>query len=606
MSRRKRRPPQPPRGTRASESPAPRARAAAASAAATSEPRGPGLEIAIVLACVALAVWVERRALAGFFSLDDLVIMEEALGLRAAVPGLWRLLSRTVYFAATVPLFGAHALPYHAVSLLVHAANLALLYAWVRSRSGSVLTAAVAAGLFGATRLHVTALGLVATIGEPLALAFTLGAFLLNDRGTRGRIAALLLFACALLSKESVVLLPLVLLLPRPDAAPFRVRLLRSAPLIGLGALYAGLLMMTGAGSAQLGGEAYQRGFGPNLFLNLMTYSRWVADLGDPFPGQVSAIASASWPIGGAAVLVLVMLAWFARRATFPPLVGLVWWLLALAPVLPLLHHTYLYYLYVPFAGVAMALAGAAGAVEAWSAAARVGWLPIVRGVAIALVIAHGLHADRLLATRYAAHMPGTGIPLDSDLRKSEIARHVAEAVTKELTGRHERVAFMLPSAFQKVYSTATGQLEAGKTGGSYSMLAGAIDDGRGLRALVPGVDSVAFIDEWQPGYGDFEMFSQSSDGTVFHVGRGADGYAATAQAMISAGLRDPARAMLEGALSEFPDNAALRYQHARWFYFEGDSAAMRRELNELLRRAPNDSLAARVRAGAAGATAPK
>jgi hypothetical protein len=202
--------------------------------------------------------------------------------------------------------------------------------------------------------------------------------------------------------------------------------------------------------------------------------------------------------------------------------------------------------------------------------------------------------------------MPGTGIPLDSDLRKSEIARHAAEAVTKELGGRHERVAFMLPDAFRQVYSTATGEHEAAETRGSYSMLAGAIDDGRGLRALVPNVDSVAFLDEWQPGYGDFEMFSQSSDGTVFPLGRGGDGFAETAQAMISAGLREPARVLLEGALSEFPDNAPLRYQHARWFYFARDSVAMRRELSELLRRAPNHPLAARVRGGMTGATAPK
>jgi hypothetical protein len=606
MSRRKRGPPQPSQDKPPS---APRTagrapRAVAPTAAATTDP---ALEIAIVLGCVALAVWVERRALAGFFSLDDLVIMEETLGLRAMAPTLWRFLSRTVYFAATVPLFGAHAFPYHLVSMLVHAADLALLYAWVRSRSGTVLTAALAAGIFGATRLHLTALGSVATIGEPLALAFTLGAFLLNDRGARGRIAALLLFACALLSKESVVLLPLVLLLPKPDAPPFRVRLWRSAPLIGLGALFAALLMITGAGSAQLGGEAYQRGFGANLFLNLMTYTRWAADLGDPFPGQVSAIATTSWPVGIAAVIALGVLAWFARRAAFPPLLGLAWWLLALAPVLPLLHHTYLYYLYVPFAGVAMALAGAAGAVEAWAAARRAGWLPIVRGVAVALVIAHGLHADRLLAIRYAAHMPGTGIPIDPDLRKSEMARHAAEAVAKELAGRHERVAFMLPAAFSQVYSTATGALESNRTDSTgYSMLSGALDGGPGLRALVPNADTVAFLDGWRPGLGAFEMFSQSSDGTVFRLGRGADGFAATAEALISADHPVAARELLEGALGEFPDSAPLRYQHARWFYFAGDSAAMRGELNELVRRAPNHPLAARVRAGMPGVSRPK
>lgn len=66
---------------------------------------------------------------------------------------------------------------------------------------------------------------------------------------------------------------------------------------------------------------------------------------------------------------------------------------------------------------------------------------------------------------------------------------------------------------------------------------------------------------------------------------------------MIAGGAAEPARRLLEGALSEFPDDAPLRYQLARWHYAAGDSVAMRRELDELLRRAPDHPLAARVRA---------
>jgi hypothetical protein len=552
-------------------------------------------EVAIVLACVALALWVERRALTGFFSLDDLVIMEEVRGLRAAVPGLWRLLSRTVYFGAAVPVFGVHPLPYHVVSMLAHVANIGLIYTWVRRGAGSRLAAMVAAGLFGASRLHMTALGSAATIGEPLALACTLGAFLLHDRGLRLRIVAALLFACALLSKESVVLLPLVLLWPRRGGPPPRERVRNAAPLLAIGLAFAIALMASGAGSAQLGGVAYQRGFGSNVFMNLMTYTRWVADPLDAFPGQVSAFNPGDWPVGVLATVALLALAWLARAGAFAPGPGALWWLLALAPVLPLMHHTYLYYLYVPFAGLTMALGAVVGRAEE-----RVrDPLPVIRGVAVALVIAHGLLADRLLDIRYAAHMPGTGIPLDPDLRKSEIARHTFETVGKQLAGQRAGVAFFLPANLAEVHRTDTGERVEGARSDSagYYLLAGAIDDGRGLRALLPQVDSVAFLPDWRPGYRDFELFSQGREGTVYALGRGPDGYATAAAGLIAADAIEPAQELLAGALSEFPDHAPLRYQYARSFYRTGDSLAMRRELEELLRRAPDHPLAGRVRA---------
>lgn len=555
----------------------------------------PWVEIAIVLACIALAFWAQRRALGGFFSLDDLVIIEEARGLREATPGPWRLFSRYLYFGAAVPLFGSNPFPYHLVSVLLHGANVALLYLFVRRRAGSPLAAAVAAGLFGASRLHVTAMGSAATIGEPLALGFTLGALMLHDGGRFGRVAAPVLFLCALLSKESVVLLPALLLLPRPGE-PLRARVVKAVPLLAVGALFAVVLLLTGAGATHLAGEAYARGYGANLFLNLMTYSKWVVDLADPFPGQVSAIAGQAWPAGLAACAGLALLAVVARRVPLPPAFGAAWWLLALIPVLPLLHHSYLYYLYVPLAGIVMALAGAVGRVER----ARV-HPAIVRALAVALVLAHALHADRLLAERHAARIAGTGIPLDPDLRKSEVARQASLAVGKALAGREARVAFLVPAGLEEVFSATTGERQrTASDSGSYTMLGGALDDGRGLRALHPNVDSVAFLRGWTPGYGGFEMFSQSRDGAVHALGRGADGYAAAGASMLAGGAVEPGRRLLEGALSEFPDHAPLRFQVARGLHLGGDSLGMVRELDELVRRTPDHPLAARVRQGRA------
>jgi hypothetical protein len=554
----------------------------------------------VLVSCVALALWTHRRALGQFFALDDLVILEEVRGLREATPGLWRLLSRYLYFGAAVPLFGTNPLPYHVVSLALHVVNVALLYRFVRGRAGSPLAAGVAAGLFGATRLHFNALGSAATIGEPLALGLTLGALLLADRAGAARFAPPVLFLGALLSKESVVLLPALLLQPRAGAGPLRERARRAAPLLALGALFAVALMAGGAGETHLGGKAYARAFGANLALNLMTYAKWSVDQADAFLGQVSAMDPGAWPVGLAVIAGLALLAVLARRAAWPPAFGALWWLLALAPVLPLLHHTYLYYLYVPSAGLAMAVGAAAGWAERRSPARAVA---AVAALASALVLGHAVQADRLLDRRFAARIPGTGVPLDPDLRKSETARHASEAVGRTLAGRPARVAFLLPASLERVYSTATGERVARRTSAdaSYGILAGALDDGRGLRALRPGVDSVAFLPDWRPGYGEFELFSQSPDGTVFALGRGPDGFAAAGAAMTRSGEVGPARELLTGALSEFPDHAPLRFQYARTFHAAGDSLAMRRELEELIRRAPDHPLAARARAALQG-----
>ena len=575
-------------------------------------------ETVLILVCVASALWVQRRALTAFFALDDLVIMEAVRGLRPLTIGPWRLLSRHLFFGAAVPAFGANPLPYHVIAWLLHGANVALLYLFTRRWGAGRLAAVTAAVLFGTTRLHASTLESPARIGEPLALALTLAALLMSDRGVLARTAGAVAFALAMLAKESVALVPAVLLLPRPGAPPFVVRLHRAAPLLAAAAVVTLVLVTSGAGSTHLGGEAYTRGFGANLFLNLMTYARWATDLSDPLPGQVSAIAERAWPLGLAVTLALASLAFVTRRRTSLVSLGLLWWLLALIPVLPLIHHTYLYYLYAPLAGLATALAGlvewgvtqvsvrpersrergarGSGARPAGAAPA----LALALAIAVpGLLVVHAVTAERLLDRRLRMHMPGTGIPLDPDLRKSEMARQASAGVASHLAGRHARVAFLMPEALREVLSTTTGQSlpDTMPAAASYPMLEGALDGGMGLRALLPNVDSVAFLRRWARGYADFEIFSQNSDGQVFPLGRGPDGFATAGNAIMKGGNPGLARDLLAEALTEFPDHARLRFHYAHALQLTGDSLGMRHQLEELVRRAPSDPLAAPVRA---------
>ncbi len=590
-------------------------------AAASTSPMA--LEVALILLCVALALWTQRRSLGGFFSLDDLVIMEAVRGLRPEAVGLWRLVSRHLFFGAAVPAFGSNPFPYHLVSWLLHGADVALLYLVARRMTLGPVPAALAAAVFGASRLHFMAIGSAACVGELLALGLTLGALLLHDRGKLGAAAGATLFALAMLSKESVAFLPLIALLPRPGAGRMRERLRLAAPLLAVSAVIGIALVASGAGATHLAGEAYARAFGVNLFLNLMTYTAWASDLVDPLAGQVSVITANAWPAGVVACPVLLLVVVAARRATPLPAFGAAWWLLALLPVLPLLHHTYAYYLYVPLAGLALWLAGAwvwaTGALAARGRAGSHGRAPsgtaprreglvvaIAAGLAALLVIGHAWWSDRLLAQRVALRMEGTGIPLDPDLRKSELARHAFIGVGERLAGAHGRVGFLLPASLERSYSTATGDTVATAARGAhrYGMLEGALDGGRGLRVLLPSVDSVAFLDGWAPGYGGFELFGENEKGKVFSLGRGADGFALAGALMMDAGVVGPAGMLMEQALSEFPNHAALRFQYARAFHLVGDSVQTRAQLMDLLRRAPNDPLAPRARAMLAGSGA--
>ena len=97
-------------------------------------------------ALVSLAAVVGRHTLGGFFALDDLILFQQAAGIRPWPLTLWRWLSGWAWFHAVVPLWGHEPLPYHAASLLIHGLNAILLYRLSRRWGGSSVTSFVGAG----------------------------------------------------------------------------------------------------------------------------------------------------------------------------------------------------------------------------------------------------------------------------------------------------------------------------------------------------------------------------------------------------------------------------------------------------------------------------
>ena len=521
-------------------------------------PRPRWLDGFAVLACVGLALWIHRHALGGFFGPDDFVVLERAHGLLPRPHSLWRILFEG-YVAGAFRAFGNVPQPYLVAAWLLHGVNVALLYAWARRAGGGALAATVAAGLFGVSRLHFTTLGQVATGGELLSAGFLLAAFLAwGWRGWTGAAFAAVLFLAALLAKEHVALMPLILLLPGPAGDPWRSRLGRSAPLLALGVLWWLYLISSGVPTSVLGGGAYATGTGVNLFHNLMTYAEWTVDLDRPVPDLFGTYSGVAWATGGWLYVGLGVAAWLARRRHSLPALGAAWWLLGLLPVIPLLYHSYLHYLYLPSAGLALALGGTLewaalrlstrdrGSAVRASRGARVhaapgsawAWLP-----AVALVLGYAVASDRLIAARLHERLQTLDLPIDPFLRKTELARRTAEGAAGAVRAGVRRMAFLVPE---------------GPAGAYHDLIRETVDQGRGLRFLQSGLDSVAYVTRWGPAYGEFELFAQEPDGRTRRLGRGPEVLLEWSALLAREGLADQARTALDSALVAWPADSRL------------------------------------------------
>jgi tetratricopeptide (TPR) repeat protein len=114
-------------------------------------------------------------------------------------------------------LFGLHPLFWHLTTVLAHLAATGMVYLLARRLTSGQVTAAIAALFFGVHPIHLEAVAWISGVTEPLLATLLLPAFLcyLNHR-ERGRerpwlLLSLLLFALALLTKETAVVLPALL-----------------------------------------------------------------------------------------------------------------------------------------------------------------------------------------------------------------------------------------------------------------------------------------------------------------------------------------------------------------------------------------------------------
>jgi len=117
---------------------------------------------------------------------------------------------RTLAFAIDWKMFGPNATGYRVVSLIWHLVAVALAWLLLRRLLGDYRAATIGAGLFALHPIQAQSVSWISSRGDLMAAVFLLGAalLLLRERPTRrGLAGGIVLYTCALFSKENAIAL---------------------------------------------------------------------------------------------------------------------------------------------------------------------------------------------------------------------------------------------------------------------------------------------------------------------------------------------------------------------------------------------------------------
>jgi len=259
---------------------------------------------------------------------------------------------------ADVQFFGTNPRGHHVVSVLFHALNVVLLFFVLRKATGRVLHSATVAALFAVHPLNVECVAWVAERKSLLSMLFLLLALAAYgwyaSQRRFGRYAAVVtLFALGLAAKPMVVTLPILLFLwdywPLERAAfapeiaagrPTRVQLIaEKIPLLALSAASSWITLYAQHSGGALG-SAVALPLGQRLGNALYSYIAyvgkgiWPTGLAVFYPHPEGSLAA--WKVIAAAVLIgiVTVLAWLYRERHRFLLVGWLWYLVAMFPMI--------------------------------------------------------------------------------------------------------------------------------------------------------------------------------------------------------------------------------------------------------------------------------
>jgi hypothetical protein len=287
---------------------------------------------------------------------------------------------------------------------------------------------------------------------------------------------------------------------------------------------------------------AYGVNLSPAWMLHhLVHYLRWAFDLRDPIPDRVAsaegALSLAELLVAGALVAAVAASARRWRRAEA---VGGMWFASLLALVLPLSSHSYLYYLYVPWAGACWCIASMGTRLrERWpgrgtSAAAGLGVGDLHRARA----------AEPPLSRADAREWPA----VDRTVRESLLVRTACQGVRQAGLTAPDSICFVNP--FPRVHQVLSGDAGGASRVSSYVPLAGALRDGETLRLFFPELRLLGFADRIPEEWEQASVFFYDNDGTLLHLGRRAEAHRRLGGMLVEAERWVPAEASFRRALA--------------------------------------------------------
>ncbi len=327
------------------------------------------LSIALALGLAALTLGVFARATAlGFVNYDDTVYVTENAVVQQGLTwdsvswafthpleGNWHPLT-VLSHMVDVEIFGVRPAGHHLTSVLLHAANVLLLFALLLRLTGRRVAAAVASALFAVHPLNVQSVAWVAERKNVLSTLFwllALLAFLGYARAPGWRRYALVfgLFILGLASKPMVVTLPVTLLLidvwsgraaPGPPGAPWSRRwwwVLEKIPMFVASALcgVATFLAQEAAGTMPVRETLpilYRIGNAVVAYGWYVAKTVWPSGLSVFYPHPLTSLEGPEVALSAAALVALSLAAWKAGREAR---LGWSWYALTLLPVIGLI-----------------------------------------------------------------------------------------------------------------------------------------------------------------------------------------------------------------------------------------------------------------------------
>jgi tetratricopeptide (TPR) repeat protein len=389
---------------------------------------------------------------------------------------------------ADVTLFGPGPWGVHLTNLLLHAAAAVVLFLALRLMTGSIGRSAFVAAFFAVHPLRVESVAWAAERKDVLSGLFCMLTLLAYgwyaQRPSRGRyLLVLLAFTLGLLAKPMLVTLPCVLLLldwwplrrlagTDRTAARFGALLWEKAPLFAVAAASC-VVTVIAQQEATLSFASY--GLGIRTEIAFVAYAAylgktfWPVDLAALYPYPMEGVPA--WQVFAAVVLLLgiTLAAWRLRTSEPPLLMGWLWFLGTLVPVIGLIQVGSQMmadrYTYLPCIGLGIALVWPAADLAARRQAEKVLAGMGMSLVVVALVVTwgqvHYWNDDRLLWER-TLEVTGPKNPFAQDaLGKAYTKRGVAEGNPELITAAvgHFELAIRAAPANAELHGNLGGAL---------------------------------------------------------------------------------------------------------------------------------------------------